>query len=438
MTANSDGRGVTRREFLRLACTAGVALPVAAAALAACQPNAAAHRRTVADPGKFGSGGITVGDSPYPLARPGAPVTWKLFPDNPAIASGLAPEKATLKVVGYPDYIYEKVLSDFQTRYGTNVEWFNFSTPEEMVANVQAHPSHFDLICTVQLDNVGQLIAGELLQPFNHSYLSNFDNIWSSYQDPFYDRHDRYTIPYTVYTTGIAWRNDLVPVDIASMQNPYEIFWDTAYKDRVGLLSGSRDVMALGLLCEGESDVSTAAVSELKLAEAKLRQGATAMSWKFDDLDYKQLTVAGEWLIHLTWSGQVAYYESYLPRGLPISKFSYLWPPQGVAGAPGLLQNDVFAIPKGAASPVLAHKLVDMLLEPTYALANYGYEGYQPPLRFIDPDSIVASGLIPASLRNIIITEDMVPLGVAELELSPSSALEYQSLYRKITAGARA
>jgi spermidine/putrescine transport system substrate-binding protein len=438
MSADRDaGRGYSRREFLHLAAIAGVGMPLASVVFAACETNRGAGTTTTgAAPGTFGDGGITVAGADYPLARPHAPVTWNIFADNPAIKSGLAPETGTLKVLGYPDYIYEKVLKEFQARYSTKVEWFNFSTPGDMVANIQADPSAFDLICTVTLDNVGKLIAGGLVQPLNHSYLTNFENIWPSYQDPFYDRKDRYTIPYTVSTTGIAWRNDLVPDDLASMPNPYDIFWDTTYRQKVHVLNGSRDVMALGLVHDGERDVNTEVQSRLRAAGAKLVEGARIMDWKFDDSDYQQLTVTGEWLIHQTWSGQVAFYASYLPKGLPITSFSYLWPPQGAAKKPGLLQNDVFAIPKGASSPVLAHRLIDMLLEPTYALQNYGYEGYQPPLKFIEPDTIVAKGIVPPSLKNIIITEDMLTLGVPELELAPATAAEYKALYHKIIGAA--
>ena len=162
------------------------------------------------------------------------------------------------------------------------------------------------------------------------------------------------------------------------------------------------------------------------------------MKWKFDDLDYEQLTVAGEWLIHQTWSGQVASYVSYLLTGLPITKFSYLGLPEVPPKSPACRRTTSSRSTKGASSPVLAHKLVDLLLDPAYSLLNYGYAGYQPPLNSIDPDSILAKGLIPPNLESIIITEDMVALGVAELELSPSTALQYESLYRKIVAeGAR-
>jgi spermidine/putrescine-binding protein len=35
--------------------------------------------------------------------------------------------------------------------------------------------------------------------------------VWSSLQSPWYDQESRYTVPYTVYTTGIGWRADKLP-----------------------------------------------------------------------------------------------------------------------------------------------------------------------------------------------------------------------------------
>ena len=50
-------------------------------------------------------------------------------------------------------------------------------------------------------------------------------------------------MPYTCYATGIAWRTDKIKEDIASMEQPWDIFWESqAYKGKVGLLSeGARD-----------------------------------------------------------------------------------------------------------------------------------------------------------------------------------------------------
>lgn len=420
-----------RRELLRLAGAVGLALP-AANLLTGCGGSDSTGGAPTGS-SKIGKGGV--GGAPYPLPRLDAPVTWAITEDNPAIASNLPPEKGPLRIFGYADFVYSKVLNAFKQEYGVEVEYSKFATADEMVAKLQIDPSAFDLIVTVTLDNLGKTIAGKLIQPLNRDYLTNFGNLWRSFQDPFYDQGANFTIPYTVYTSGLAWRNDLLDKDLAAMGNPYDILWDEELRDRVHVLNGSRELLALGLLAQGETDVNTEHKQLLDAAKQGLLEGATSMNWKFDHVDYNELTKAGEWVVHEAWSGQVAYYKSYLPKGLLIENFSYLWPPQGKAGAPGLVANDVLAVTKGSKSPVLAHALIDMLLSEEYATMNYGYEGYQPPLNFIDPDKVVAEGIVPANLANIVLTEDFLDKGQLLLEMPPAITRTYQEIYQEITGG---
>ena len=60
-----------------------------------------------------------------------------------------------------------------------------------------------------------------------------------------------------------------------------------------------------------------------------LLDGADAMGWKYDHVDYTELSTNG-WEVHGTWSGQMVYYQYYLPKGLDITSLSYSWPPQGM------------------------------------------------------------------------------------------------------------
>ena len=99
-------------------------------------------------------------------------------------------------------------------------------------------------------------------------------------------------------------------------------------------------------------------------------------------MDYNELGT-NLWQVHKTWSGQMAYYQYYLPKGLDITALSYVWPPQGHGGQKGLISHDLFAIPKGAQSPVLAHELIDFLYDPRTPSANYSYEGFQPPVKSV-------------------------------------------------------
>ena len=365
------------------------------------------------------------------LARPDAPVTLPIQ-DNPAIADGLQPEAGPLKILGYNDYIRKFILNKFSDQYSTSVDWTIFDTPEQMVQMMQSSGSNWDLIVSVTLENVGKLAFGSLIQPLNKSYLLNLANVWNVFQSPFYDVDAQFTAPYTVYTTGIAWRNDVVNEDISAMDNPYDILWDAKYAGQVHLLNGSRDTLAAALLRMG-ADVNTSDPGVLDQAKQMLLDGVAAMNWKFDHVDYSEL---GTFDIHQTWSGQVAYYQYYLPKGLPITAFSYVWPPKAAGKKPGIITNDVFAIPKGATSPVLAHAMIDYLLDPSNSAVNYAYEGYQPPLTSITPESILADELVPKNLSNILITEEDFPLGVQELELAPAVNQLYQQIYQDVTGGA--
>jgi spermidine/putrescine transport system substrate-binding protein len=412
-----------RREFMRRAAAAGIALPSLAAILAACGSDSSSTAT-----GSASAAGLQ-------LARPDNPVTLAITDDNPPIADGLSPEAGPLKIFGYADYIWKKIRNRFgDSMGGVPIEYTVFDTPDEMVSKMQSNGSDFDLIVTVTLDNIGKLAQGSLIQPLNHSYLPNVqDNLATGIPD-FYDVGRQYSAPYVIFTTGVAWRNDLITDDVLNMPNPYDIYWDTAYTGQTHLLNGSRDMIAVGLLRKGydpnESD--PAVLDEVK---QDLLDGANTMGWKYDHVDYTELS-ANQWKVHNTWSGQMAYYQYYLPKGLDITALSYAWPPQGSGGKKGLLSHDLFAIPKGAANPVLAHDMINFMYDPTNAIDNYSYEGYQPTVASFNEQSAVKDGYLPESLTYTIVTADMIPMGVTELELEPAVNQLYQQIYQEVTGGA--
>ena len=411
----------SRRDFLRRAAVTGAAVPSFAAILAAC--------------GKSSSTTTGGGEPTLQLASPDNPVTLPVTDDNPAIADNLKPESGPLKIFGYNDYIWKKVRNQFADAFGgIDIQYTVFDTPDEMVAKMQSNGPDFDIIVTVTLENIGKLATGGLIQPLNKSYLPNVQGqLWPQIPD-FYDVGRVYSTPYVVYSTGIAWRNDLVKTDIAAMDNPYDIYWDATYKGKTHLLNGSRDLMAAGLLRNGY-DPNESDPTILNKVKDDLLAGADLMNWKFDHVDYTELS-SSLWDVHNTWSGQMVYYQYYLPKGLSIESLSYLWPPEGAAKKPGLIGHDLFAIPKGAAHPVLAHELINFLYDADNALTNYTYEGYQPPLNSLDVDRAVADGYLPKSLDYTFLSPDKLSLGVYELELAPTVNQLYQQIYQEVTGGA--
>jgi spermidine/putrescine transport system substrate-binding protein len=258
--------------------------------------------------------------------------------------------------------------------------------------------------------------------------------VWESQKNPFWDQGRRFTMPYTIYSTGIAWRNDVVKDDIAAMENPYEIHWDPRFEGQSHLLNGSRDPLCMALLKNGITDINTGDPDHLALIEEDLRRGVDTVNWRFDHVEYTEITAGASWAVHQSWSGQCAYFQYYLPKNLDITAISYLWPPKGEAQRPGMIGTDHFAITRTAKSPVLAHEMINFMLDNEIAIDNYSYEGFQPPINALEPDQIVKDGLVPPNLKNIILTDADFELGIQQLELAPEVNQRWQAIAVEVGA----
>jgi hypothetical protein len=80
--------------------------------------------------------------------------------------------------------------------------------------------------------------------------------------------------------------------------------------------------------------------------------------------------------------------------------------------------------------------MIDWLLDTDNAASNYSYEGFQPPINEITPDTILEEELVPENLANILITEEDFRLGVPQVELAPATNQLWQQIYTEVTGGA--
>ena len=249
----------SRRAFLQRAAAAGIALPSMAAILAACGSGAESSVATSAGSGgggdQYGTGGIT--GAAYPLARPDAPVTWNVD-EAELIADDLpAEENATVKLLRWPYYLAPSVIKSFEKKYKCTVEQTEFSDMDKGLAKINSGQGDFDLLVGMNVWAVGRSIAAGLVRPLNLSYIPNLAaNNWSTFQSPFYDVESRYSVPYSVWSTGIFWNNQEITDDIAGMANPYDIFWNGAPVDKTHLLANAQDVLSMSMFRDGLTDVN--------------------------------------------------------------------------------------------------------------------------------------------------------------------------------------
>jgi spermidine/putrescine transport system substrate-binding protein len=422
----SDGddrqAGFTRRDLLKRGAGLG-ALAGLAPTLIACGGGTSSSTG-----GGGGSGSSTNAASGLP--RPENPVTWPIYDDNKAIASGLAPEtNATLKVYNWVAYVNPASIKAFEKQYNCKVEVTTFNTMEEALGKLQTGQLGFDVFVPT-VDQLGPLVETKLIQPLNHSYIPNISNAWKEFENPFYDEKWQYTVPYTIYTTGISWRNDKVAGSPTSMANPWSFLWQPQYKGKVAILDDYREGISLGLMKNGGTDLNETDVTKLSAAEKSLQELASLVNVHIDNNDYTNIP-SGQMWIHHSWSGDIAAAAQYMPKGTPVEVVSYWFPADGK----GPVANDTMAVLKGGSNPVLAHLFLNFFLNTDNALENNSYNGYMQPLSGVTPQRLVKEKILPKSLTSTVVLESYFSRGLHELELPAATNEVWQQDWLNVSKG---
>lgn len=416
-------RPTTRRQFLIRSGVAVGALSGLDALLSACGGSAkSAAGSTETNGALMGPGGI-------PLARRDHPVTLPLYSDNPAIDSGMDLEAGPLQLYNWAAYINPATVKKFEKDHNVQVQITTFENEDEAVQKLTSGKGNFDVWWTT-VDLISRAVAGKLIQPLNHSYLANLKNVWPALQNPYYDQHSRYTVPYTVYTTGIAWRTDKVPKAPADYANPYDIFWDShQYAGKVAILDDQREALAMALLRRHVHDVNTENPALINRAQKDLSQLTSIANVKVNTNDYTDIP-SGATYISQAWSGDIAGAPSYLPKGVKPTVLGYWRPDVGAE-----TQNDMIAILRGAKHPVLAHAFLNFMLDNQAGLQNFSWNGYIPPLTVIEPNKLVSQGYIPPNLTSTIVRQSDFAKGVTIDALTTKGQALWQNAWSTFKAG---
>jgi spermidine/putrescine transport system substrate-binding protein len=414
-------RPVPRRTFLSRMTLAALGGPALLEALAACSE---------ASPGTSGSGATP---TTLKIASPDSPVTWPVE-KAALIGDGLEPEQgATLQLYNYADYIGPKVLRRFEklyAKYDVKVRVSTFNDTDEALTKIRGGSSGYDIYFP-SYDQIAKMVSGELIRPLNQSYIPNISNVWPDFTDPWYDGQWHYTVPYSVYTTGIGWRADRISEDIAAMATPYDVFWDEQYARRLALIDDWHTAMAMVALRAGITDINSTKARDLatisdQMLEMQQKSQPKVTITMYNDLPAGQLDLAQ------MWSGDVVNAQYYLPKGVGPEVLAYWYPPDGK----GMVDNDLMVILAQGKNPVLAHLFLDFMLDPDNALDNFGYVGYQPPQTSLDAAKMVKDGYVPANLDTAIVKQEWFAEGYRLLELPPVADAAWHQVWQRFKAGA--
>jgi spermidine/putrescine transport system substrate-binding protein len=401
----------TRRSFLRGGVAAGLLAGAGGTLLSACASDLS-------------------GNANVPLPRPSNPVTWPSFNDNQPIASNLQPERnATLQIFNWVAYVNQACVNSFAKKYNCKAQVTTFNTMDEALAKLRSGLT-FDVFMGVTVDVLGQLIESKLIQPLNHSYLPNITQEWPDFQNPFYDRGWKYTVPYTIYTTGISWRKDYVHENPYTMKNPWAMPWQGKYKGKVAILDDYREGISLGLMKNGIFNLNTTDYRQISLSRQSLQDLSSLVNVHIDNNDYTEVPSGQIW-IHHAWSGDMAAAASYMPKGVPVDVVGYWFPTDGK----GPVANDTLTILRSSTNPVLAHLFLNYFMDLNNALENISYNGYMQPLNEITPQLLVKEQILPPSLMSTVVLPSYFRRGVSELQLPVDADALWQQAWLVVSNG---
>jgi len=404
---NESLRPMGRRDFLRnLAITSG-AITIGGSLLATCGGST-----------KSESSGLSIGTPQNPIKLP---VT------TDAIADGLPNESGTLEILNWADYQNPESIAIFEEKFGCKVVTSIYDTEEAAIAKLRNGTFKPDLILGMTDTGLAKLVAADLLQPLNKSYIPNFGNVISGLQSPYYDLESQYTVPYFIYGNGIGYRTDRIDKN-AFASNGYDILWDSQFSGKVGVLDSYRDTLAMAMFRAGNFDANTGDAAIIQKAGDDLVAMREATNPKVDILAYTEIP-SGNRDLNFTWSGDLFTALQYLPEGVAPDVLGFWYPEKTVA------KNDFMCITKNAKAPVLAHQLINFLSDTDNALLNREYVGYQPALESITVDLLISSGTIPESLIDALVTPEKYDAGLAQVSLEPAVDALWLEQWTRFTAG---
>jgi spermidine/putrescine transport system substrate-binding protein len=415
---------MSRRDFLRRSAGAAVTLPSLSAILAAC-----------GRPGETGGGdggsGATGATGERILARPDNPVTLPM--NGEPIPADTPLESGTLRIYNWSDYLYKKVTNAFSDEYGVEVELTTYNNMEEGIQKMVAGQVQADVFFPTT-DYVSRLVAADLIQPLNHELIPNLEaNYWQSFWDPgpWYDLEWRYTVPYTFYTTGVAYRRDRIGDDEASAAG-YEMFFDPRFTGAVSYYDSYRDAIGMMLLRNGVFDANTEDPAAIDAAKDAILQMINENDARLTINGTYSKLPEGEFSVSQAWSGDIVGAQWYLPKGTSADVLGYWYPEDDK----GLIGNDTITIPRIAENPRLAHEFLNFMLDEEWGFINFrDWNGYQPPMTSIDPDRLISEGVVPETLPRAVVSEDMFAQAYVQGELSAEADGLWLDAWAEIQAG---
>lgn len=231
-----------------------------------------------------------------------------------------------------------------------------------------------------------------------------------------YEGAQRYGVPYTWGTLGIAYRADMVPEPVTSWMQLFRPA--AALRGKILMIQDPRELVGMALKALGYSS-NSADPGELAEAEALLRaQRPYVKSYSYVALTDESALVTGEAAAAMVYNGDALMLRQYNPN------IRFVVPKEG-----GGIWVDYLAVMNASPRKALAMRFIDFLNDPKVAARNTQFLYYATP-------NLTAERLLPAEfLQDPIVYPDAETLRRSEhylTRLAPDAVKARQIIYSRL------
>lgn len=290
-------------------------------------------------------------------------------------------ETVTLNVYNWGEYIsdgsedsfdvnreFEKYFnSTLSEKYGgikIKVEYSTYPTNEDMYSKITNSAVSYDVI--TPSDYMIEKMKNEgLLLSFDTASLSNYCNIPDEFRGTYYDRENKFSVPYTYGMLGVIYNK--ARVDKSDVENKsWDLLWNKKYAGNILQFNNPRDAFATAMYYAGLDVNSEDAEVWDKALELLKEQKPYLQGYVNDEIFNKMKSE----------SALVAsyYVGDFLTMADEQENLAFYYPSEGVN-----YFVDAMCIPTSSKNPHLAKEYINYMISEEPAVANAIYIGYASP-----------------------------------------------------------
>ncbi|MYM63903.1 polyamine ABC transporter substrate-binding protein [Pseudomaricurvus sp. HS19] len=307
----------------------------------------------------------------------------KLFPAlTLTCVSALAVAEApVLHLYNWSDYFAPETIEEFEKKTGIKVQYDTYDSNEVLETKLLTGNSGYDLVFPAASNAVREFQAGAL-SAVEHTRLQNRGNLEAVavQQLSQYEGGDRFGVPYTWGTTGVAYNVEKIEARMPDAPvNSLDILFKPELVSRfadcgVALLDSPLEVTSIALNYLGFDPYSNKR-EEIDQAAELIRKVRPHIRY-FGTQQMIQDLAAGDICLAMVYSGDAGLAQIYADEAENGVQVGYAIPVEGTG-----VWYDVMAIPADAPNPDLAYAFIDYVLQPEVIAGITNYTWFANPNR---------------------------------------------------------